>query len=388
MDKVQEQQPVLDPMTGQPAIDPMTMQPMMQIVESEVPKYPGYIRCIYLANQGNVLLADVPNPCINPSLPIEQSSQTYLFDKYPFISSNSYTDETNFWGYAIVEQIEILVMHINKVISMIVAHVEKTAKPSLVVPLNCGVELEDINNKPNLILRPNSVAAAQAIKYLQGANLPSDFFSILEFMLKLVDVITGIHDVTEGRKPAGVQAASAIMALQEKAETIFRDKIRNLDLLIEERGRMWISMAQNWYTENRKLQLSGMQAEQMGKFVDFRGSDMTGEYSFEVTSGSTMPRSKYVQREQAIQLFQARAIDQVALLEAFDYPHRAEIVQRMMMGMVGQALDRLQKAGMPPEILQSVQTVLSMDEKQFKKTFEQQPTPVGGMVAQQSGGQA
>lgn len=373
-----------------PMIDD-NLQPVTEQVQvGEKPKYPGFIRMIHITNDGKVVLDDMPNPSINPQMPDEAARQTYLYDKYPYLKSDSNTDETNFWGYSIFEQLEILVLEINKKVSQIAAFIDRTVRPTLIIPKIAGIEKHEVTNLPGQAWFPQNHIAAQFIRYLSIPNLPSDFYKYLELLLKLVDIISGIHDVTQGRKPAGVTAATAIMALQESAQTIFRDKIRNLDTLIEERGRMWVSLAQNWYTESRMVTMSGkdMMGPE-GEFASFRGQDLppSGEFTFAVVTGSTMPKSIYAQREQAIQLYQAGAVDQREILEIFDWPNREEVIQRMSQGPLGQLLERLEQAGAPPEVMAAVEHVGSMDENEFKQAYQQSPAPLGGtkIAAAQAG---
>lgn len=365
-----KQQPIVDTITGQPILDEIG-NPVMENIETEKFKYPGNIRRIRFVNQGRIVLEDTSNPSINPNIPEEKARNTFLWDKYPFTKMDSNTDEANFWGYSVIEQIEILGMEINKKISQIAAYIDKTVRPPLILPKTCGIDDNEISNLPGQRWRPINHVVAAAIRYMQVPPLPSDFYNYLNLLMKLIDIITGITDVTEGRKPAGVQAASAIVALQEKAETIFREKIRNLDVLNEQTGMMWISMMQNWYTETRTLQLSGKLVEQYGQFTDYTGSQVEGEFSFEVVSGSTMPKSLWVRKQDMIQLLQYGAIDQEAILDEFDIPRKEEILRRMQLGVVGQALQKLQIAGLPPQVLQTIGAILSMPEKQFQKAFQQ-----------------
>lgn len=385
-EKIQEQT-FLDPATGieTPVLD-AGGEPILERVKTgrKVPKYPGFIRLIHVTNSGKVVLDDMPNPSINPTIAPEDAQNTYLWDRYPYQKATSYSDGTNFWGYSIVEQIEVLVLEINKKISKISAYIDKTAYPTLVNPKNSGIESHKISNLPGMQIRPATHTMVPFIKYLDMPPLPSDFYKYIEMLLRLIDVITGIHEVTEGRKPAGISSGVAIAQLQEKAQTIFRDKIRNLDLLIEERGRMWVSLAQNWYTEKRKVTMSGKNAQDLGEFVDFEGADFQGEFSFEVVAGSTMPKSVFVRNEQAVALATQGFLDQRAVLEALEWPQIEEVILRMQQGPLGQLLERLEKTELFAETtLQAIQKVGAMDDNTFKQAFKKIPTPLGGATASQ-----
>lgn len=406
-----EPQPVIDPETGQIAEDPnnpgqplIAPQPVLdetgQPVTQPVPKYPGFIRRVTIANQGKVVLADMPNPSVNPNLPPEVASRTYLWDKYPYNKCDSNSDDVNFWGISGTEQLEILIAEVNRKISMVSAHINRTTKPFMVVPKNTGIPAKEVHNLPGMLLRPNNHVTGSGIRAVEMPPLPRDIFNFIELLLKLVDILSGIHDVTEGRKPTGIAAASAIIALQEKAETIFREKIRNQDMLLEERGRMWISLSQNWYTEFRTISLSGKFEDQAGqRFLQFKGSEMQGEFSFDVVSGSTMPKSMFARREQALQLAQNGFIDQKALLDEFDFPNADEIIQRMQSGPLGNLIERLaiamqadpaaikalNMAKLDEKDLETIHAIGSMQDKDFEKVFVAKPPVQGGQVLQPKG---
>jgi hypothetical protein len=332
----------------------------------QVPKYPGNIRVVHLTNSGKVVLDDVPNPSINPVLPLQQQMESYLYDKYPYIKNVSNLDMSNFWGYSVIEQIEVLVKELNKKLSQVAAHLDKTVRPTTIIPKNAGIDANQISNMAGQRWFVN-MAAAQFIRHLDMPSLPADFPRYIEIIKEFVDIITGLHEVQQGKSPKGVSAAAAILALQEKAATMLREKVRNVDILIQNRGRMWMSLVRNWYTEERTIRMSGVSALDGEKFVSFKGINVQGKYTFEVTTGSTMPKSSFVLQEQAISLFREGAIDQIELLVRLNYPNAEEIVKRMQAGPLMELLERLQSVGMPEEILQTIQTVASMDDNEFKQ---------------------
>lgn len=53
------------------------------------------------------------------------------------------------------------------------------------------------------------------------------------------------------------------------------------------------------------------------------------QMTVEIEAGSSLPQSRIARREEASELFQAGAIDQEALLDAYDYPDRDKIMKRM-----------------------------------------------------------
>lgn len=356
-----EPQVIEDPMTGLP----VTLPPIEPVLRS---KYPGFIRCVHVTNSGELVLSDAPNPSINPEMPREITSQTYLFDKFPVLRRHSYSDDISEYGLAISEMIEPLIIEISKKISQIAVHLDTSCRPILLLPKNCGIRKEDVNNLPS---RAWEVVAAlsQFIRYVPVPPLPSDYNNFIMTLLKLVEIVTGLTDVSEGRRPSGVTAASAIAALQEKAQTIFREKIRNLDLYLEEQGRMYISLAQNWYTEERKLIYQGEDGKQI---IPFKGTDesFAGEFAFTIESGSTLPRNRFARQQQMIELAKAGFVDQQAILEEFNVHKRDEIMKRMQQGPLMAALEKVGKTGIVDEqTLEIIKQILTMSDQDYANAF-------------------
>jgi hypothetical protein len=313
-----------------------------------------------------VVLDDVPNPSINPDLPRTLTSQCYLWDKFPFLKRLSYSDDISEYGLCIFEQIETLVIEVCKKLTQYGVHLERTCRNPLLIP-NGSMDQNIINNLPARVW-PVTAGMSREIRFLDVPQTPNDLLAYIELCIKLVDMVTGITDVSEGRKPAGVEAASAIQALQEKAQIVYREKIRNNDLYLEEQGRMFISLGQNWYTETEHLRYEGKGAEQL---LAFKGTDYQGELAFHIESGSTLPRSRAVQQARTLDLAKAKpSFPNKILLKEMNIPNADEVAAQMDAGPMGMAMQKLQQSGLiPPEVLQTIENIVKMDDKSFKANF-------------------
>lgn len=362
--------PVVDPETGQPVVNPDTGEIFVQpeIIQPEQwSKYPGFIRCVAITNKGNLVLSDDLNPSINPNLPRQVACNCYLWDKFPFIKRLSISDDMSEFGLSIVEQIESLVIEICKKLTQYGAHLGGLCRNPLILPKGCGVDRNQVNNLINRVWEPVAGLAAQ-IKYLDVPPAPTDIITFLELCIRLVDMITGITDVSEGRKPQGIEAARAIAALQEKAQTVFRDKIRHNDTYLEEQGRMFISLGQNWYTETQLLEYEGKSGQM--EQVNFRGVDFQGELSFHIEAGSTLPHNRAVRQGQVIELAKARNLPNRILLEELGFADAKKLAQEMDAGPLQAALQKLKQSGLfEDDVLQAIEQLLSMDEATYRKNF-------------------
>lgn len=370
--------PVIDPETGQPLSDPDTGEMFMQVAanpETGEPlkpekwaKYPGYIRCVSVTNGGKLVLSDLPNPSINPELPREVASNTYLWDKFPFIKRLSISDDMSEYGLSIIEQIESLVVELCKKLTQYGVHLDTLCRNPLILPKGCGVDEGQVNTLPKRIWRP-VVSMAPHIKFLEIPSAPQDILTFIELVIRLIDMVTGITDVSEGRRPGDVTAYRAIAALQEKAQTVFRDKIRHNDTYLEEQGRMYISLRQNWDIGQRLLTYKNEFGEEVT--VPFRGIDSQGEFAFHVEAGSTLPQNRNVRQAQVVEIAKAKPnFPDETLLEEMGFPDAQKIARQMQAGPLGMIMDRIKRSQLVDDAtLQTLENLAKMTPQEFAKNF-------------------
>lgn len=345
---------------------------------SDETKYPGNIRCVTFCNGGKIVLEDRPNPSISIKLWDEQpeeAAKTYLFDKYPFSAANPIIDTSNFWGCCDLEQIEQLQVEINKALSQFLLMKDKAARQKILNPLTSGVQNHEFTNSSGVINPVNSQEAA-AIKYLGALESNIDIEKSIQILKDLFFLVAGTFELDQAQvQGREVIAYKAIAALMERAATMMRGKIRAYNRMIRERGRMYLSHVMNFYTEERWIQYNDAKTgKTMAKQIP-PGVKMIIPAKLTVVSGSTLPVSRVQRREEAIALSDKGQIDQQALLEALDWPNRNDIVQRMHLGVLGQGLQKLQGMQIPPEIIDVLGQVMSLEDKEYEKLMKQGEIP-------------
>ena len=355
---------------GEPVPD---MYEFGKMVQNKKMKYPGGIRLVTCCNGGNVVLGDEPNPNINPELPEEKAMMTYLWDKFPFAAANSQKDPSNGWGFSDIDQLEWLQREHNKALSQLILEKDRAARRKIINPKTSGVPNEHFTNFPGII-NPSNANEAQGIRYLDYPQIPMDIQAAAQLFKDLFFLVSGSFEIDMAQTPdREVIAYKAIAALMERAATMMRGKIRSYSRLIRERGRMYLSHVMNFYTEERLI--SYMQDTGRNGVKRFRGSDLIMPARLTIVSGSTMPVSKIQQREEALALYRERAIDAQELLTKLDWSNRAEIVQRMNQGPLGQAANNYQSMGMPPDLVQLLLNIANVPPDKIQKLLENGTIP-------------
>jgi len=337
------------------------------------PKYRGQIRYILACSGGKVVLEDRDNPNVHPSLPDEEARNTYLYDKFPFAACNSLKDTSSAWGMSDFEQLEWLNMEVDKALSQFVLEKDWSAKKKLVNPMDSGVPNSDLTNLAGIV-NPASAAAAQGIRWLEPPQSSVDYDKALQIFKDLFFLVAGTFELDQAQvQGRDVIAYKAIAALLERAATMMRGKIRSYSRLIRDRGRMYLSHVMNFYTEERWITYRDKDGREASKPII--GASLVMPARLTVVSGSTLPISRIQQREEAISLYERRAIDQQELLDRLDYSNRNEVIKRMMAGPFGAFLDRLAAAQAPPEILQYIKSVAGMEPKDLEKALKEGKIP-------------
>ncbi len=313
-------------------------------------KYPGGIRLVTLTNGGEVICADMPNPNVNPEIPREQQANTYLYDHFPYSTAVSYRDTTSSWGFAAAEQVGDLAEKISELLSRMYRYLARVMLPPLVLPLDTGLTLTDVNNNPGLVLQPNSGVTGQHIRYVTVPNLPSDTIKLFDMLLGLFDRIYQIEDADRGDTPDRVIAASAIVALQEKNAVLMRHKIRMADYLIRQRGRIAISFFQNFGVTTDSIKVDD-------EVTGIRGIDLIDRnFQYVVESGSTIAQTSLQVQEQALDFHERGIIDNQAVLDVSNFPDAKRIIERMAESgdMLDQAGQAFVDAGIPVDYIQEL----------------------------------
>jgi hypothetical protein len=336
-----------------------------QIEETTYPKYTGNIRVITACSGGKVVLSDKNNPSINPDLHEDLARITYLYDKFPFLAVQSCKDTTCFWAQGDIEQLKGLNKELDKSVTQFNMSKDKSARRTLVLPKTSGVTSSQIQNGQTIIEPKTQM---HGIEWLAPPGIDPEVLKAIEFYKDFFFLVGGTFDLDQAQMMSGNNAVAfkSIASLLERAATMYRGKVRAYSKLIRERGRMAVSHMQNWYTNERYIDY---EEDGRSETQSVKNEHLLAPTRLTVLSGSTLPKSRIQQREEAIELFKLRAIDNEELLKAIDWENRKEVIQRMKMGPIGEFLQRISKL-LPPAIVQQLVPYAKMDAKDFQKLLQ------------------
>lgn len=303
----------------------------------------------------------------------------YKHNEFPFSKMVDYEIDKAFWGMGEIELVELIQQLINSFEAQIIDNTRLTANNQWIVNKRLsGLKEEDawiFDNSPGNVIFTHE----GGVDRIPGTPVPPHIPEHVEKLVFWMEQITGVFDVVQGRRPTGVRAASAIIALQEAASIRIRQKARRLGATIRKMSEQAVSLVLEHYDDDRTMRLAGellpitlnvreavvqrmveeaaqtdmgaemglppelMEAAQHGlegpgelpagmqdeMFDQLAEQVKFPPFDVEIKVGASVPYSQALLYEQAKEFYQLGAIDRQALLEATNFPHKEEILQRM-----------------------------------------------------------
>ncbi len=242
------------------------------------------------------------------------------FDGLPLVMGRRYPRTDRLWCAGELDHIIPMQREINRRRKNLSRALELSANPPVITNKDSGL-------LPNI----NTVEAGEILKVTRGSELkwmeyrgPSEFqFQMLGIDQRDVDTISGVHDVQQGQRPAGIEAAAAIRRLQEAAQV----RVRGMEAVAHrERAALLRKLL---YCAGRKLapQISFRGAG--GQVLNVNADDLCQQYDIQFARGTGTVAGRQDMEDKALALFDRHALDRQGLLEALNWKGREEIVARM-----------------------------------------------------------
>lgn len=267
--------------------------------------------------------------CPELDLILSDKANPYEDGKFPFNLLKCYDIPFEFWGKGEIEQILSPQTYINDLVNQIIDNAKLTGNMPWILDKNSGIGKGQLTNRPGLIIRKNP---GTEVKRLQPLPMPSYIQEMIAMLKQDIETISGIHDVTQGRKPGSISAASAIMALQEAAQARIRLKVKLMEQVLSDIGQMWYARIRQFWKTNRFVRI--FNDENKVDFVEITPDMLQVDIDFAIQAGSTMPTNKNAMLDLMIRLAQTGAedglpmVDRETVLSYTNVPDKKKIMQR------------------------------------------------------------
>jgi hypothetical protein len=267
-----------------------------------------------------------------------------------------------FWGEGEVGPYIAVQDMINRTLATIYDSLNSMSNPVWILDAESGVDPNMITNQIGLILVKNR---GTEVRREPPPPLPAQVFEFYSMMSSEFDSQSGVHDITQGRKPVGVTAAEAMNTMQEAAQTRIRLKERNMQAALNSMGYLIISRILQFYRKPRIVRITGK--DNIPEYFEFfiedapnggmkfnkrqfdydetgkkytpaqRGWQVAGEskgmFDISIVAGTSLPAMKAQRGNLALRLADGKYIDQESLLDVLEWPNKEEIMSRMQQQM-------------------------------------------------------
>lgn len=185
--------------------------------------------------------------------------------------------------------------------------IAKVANPPLLIDSDTMSEEQaaSITNEPGLILYGKDAAAGTKIRFESPGQVPNYMFLDLEASRTQFDNIWGIHSTTRGERQ-GKETLGGRQLLRAADLGRIDQVARQLERALDEVGEWFTQLIKLFYTEKKSFSISG---EDGTRFINnFTGKKVGEGVKPRIVAGSTLPKDEITQRQEAIQLWQLKAI--------------------------------------------------------------------------------
>lgn len=266
--------------------------------------------------------------------------------RMPVFMVANYKSPHNFWGIGETDLVRTQTKAMNETFSAINENIRKMGFPIRKITQRAkGALLRPITGAPGEEI---TVVDPSDVTFESPPPIPGYIQNYIGQVGQFMEQITGVNDVTQGRKPGGVTSGRAIVALQEASQTRQRFKInKEVARLTKEIGEFMVQMILTYDEEIRSIR--ERDAEGQFQFTDFNPQvlyDADGntegtpefnpgtakrlensQFDVSVTTGSRYAQGRVANEERAMELYQAGIYGIEEVVNALNVADKQDIIQ-------------------------------------------------------------
>lgn len=247
---------------------------------------------------------------------LSHKKNPYKHKKYPFVKFIDTGLTRTWYGTGEVHHLQPSQDSLNDRRTQAINLFKLVANPPFLKPYGCGIPDVSICNAPGIQLTYQGNVPPQ---WMKTGEINPAFFTINALDKQEMEQISGITDISQGRKPKGVTSGEAIAYAEEIGNTIIRPKIRLMEAALTQLGELMFSNIQQFYDKQMIIRVAGRRADKLGNFIkvnvpavkqDENGNwtptiknDLSlGKYDVNISVGSEPDHNKATKFEQMMQL--------------------------------------------------------------------------------------
>lgn len=203
-------------------------------------------------------------------------------------------------GDTILSRARSLQVALNQAVTSIVEHMRLAGNARLMVPDVSVDSIEDMSDTPGEMVPYTTASGVPAPDYLSPPAMPAWWQEQPNQIARMIDDILGVHDISRGDAPPGVESGVALSLLAEADDTPLGRLAKEMAMGFGRIGSMVLACYEAKVTETRSATLTdaGLDPE----LVQWTGGKLAGQTTAIVPQEAVAPRSRGAQFELARQL--------------------------------------------------------------------------------------
>lgn len=160
----------------------------------------------------------------------------------------------------------------------------------------------------------------------QGMPLPTDVFNQLIDARQAIDTAFGTHGTTRGEK-SGPETASGRIILKGSDESRIGFISDYLEQFTDQIYNWWVQLMCVYYDEPHVAVIIG--EDKAKEYIDLQKEEFNSKLLISVREGSLIPKDPLIKRNEALDLWNAKAIDPIELFKRLDFPNPSEAAKQL-----------------------------------------------------------
>lgn len=202
---------------------------------------------------------------------LEDKENPYETGRFPFFLFKNIDVPFQFWGEGEVKWLLSPQKAINDLTNQIIDNAKHTANQIWVTDKNSGIPKGQLTNRPGLVIRKNP---GTVVERISPPSMPMYVSEMINSLKYDIEVVSGVHDVTRGENPSGIESGTAIIALQEAAQTRVRLKSTLHEQALAKLGTEWVSRMKQFWKSNRLIPVEKPASDNRANVVQ-NGAELT-----------------------------------------------------------------------------------------------------------------
>lgn len=248
----------------------------------------------------------------------------YGHGNYPYAKID-HIPTGGFYSESVIKSLIPSQKEYNRTRSIQLEHRNLAAKPQWSY-VKGAITPSQFNSRPGLLLAVT--LGFEPPKPLEQPQFPPHLDNEISLILQDMDDISSQNEITKGRTPPGVEAASAIAYLSEENDSILHPTIQSLEDAVQETGIQVLANVHDYWDPERTVRMTSK--NQYLEVREFHAKDLKPRMDFRVEAGSMAPRSVAAKQAFITELMKMGAIEPQKALRYLQMSETNKLYDEMM----------------------------------------------------------